>query len=192
MGYTNEQAGDFEKLKEAFRELTSTFGSFDNLLEAFGLSDMPQAQRYGIMFGLLVFTCTVTTVVALLVFGGSFQRIAEQAESGSPSLLSPTTARSQRALLYEQLLEGRKRMLQNYPPETLTTEPTNLTKMLLSDAPDGIGEVADLVAGKKTKNAQKKERYIPPYYEENYLEAYRRCQDRPGGTCAPSMLDRYV
>ena len=187
MGYANEDAGDLDRLLDAFREITKHFGSFDALLEAFGLADMPTAQRYGIMFGFLVFTCTITTVICLLIFGGTFKRIAEQAESSDPTLLSAFAVRSQRPLLLEQLLDGRERMLRNYPPQPLTEEFTNLTKMLMNVAPDPVMEdMGALVETTDSKNAKKnqngkKKRYMPPLYQENYLEAYRRCQDSPGG-----------
>jgi hypothetical protein len=176
--YPNAATGDLDKLQEAFREITSAFGSFENLLEAFGLSHLPQAQRYGIMFGILVFGCTITAVLGLLIFGGTFKRLAEEMESAEPTLLSATAARQRRALLLEGLLEGSSRMLRNYPPEPLMEELTNLTKLLMNESPDEYVVVDDFTnTDKKTK-----ERYIPPFFEENYLVAYRRCQDRPGGT----------
>ena len=33
----------------------------------------------------------------------------------------------------------------------------------------------------KNKNTKAKVRYIPPFYQENYTDAYRKCQDKPGG-----------
>lgn len=196
MGYTNEDAGDLDKLLDAFRDLTKRFGSVDAILEAFGLADMPTAQRYGIMFGFLVFTCTVTTVICLLIFGGTFKRLAEQAESGDSTMSSSFAARSQRPLLLEHLLDGRERMLSNYPPEPVTEEITNLTKMLLNVAPDPVmedmGALVETTKNKSTKNENgKKKRYMPPLYQENYLEAYRKCQDRPGGMFM-LLFKRYV
>lgn len=182
MPYANDQAGDFEKLQTAFTELTAMFGSFEGLLAAFGLSDMPQAQRYGIMFGCCVFFFTLTAVIGLLILGGSFKRIQQQAETGEATLLSPADARAQRALLLERLLQGRERMVRNYPEPPRTEDFTGLTTMLMNVAPN-THEIAELVH-KDSNNGKKKQeirRYIPPMYEENYLHAYRKCQDRPGG-----------
>ena len=64
MPYNNDPGtGDLEKLQKAFSELTENFGSVENILDAFGLSDMPTAQRYGIIFGFLVFTGTVLSLI---------------------------------------------------------------------------------------------------------------------------------
>jgi hypothetical protein len=155
---------------------------------------MPPAQRYGILFGVVVFCCTVAAVLMLLAFGGSFRRMKEQAETGQATILSPAEARQQRSLLLERLLDGRERMMQRYEQPALTDQPTKLTKMLLNEAPassdDGDPDLVDdenkdtTNKGKGTSGEKKEvERYIPPYYEENYIKAYRKCQDRPGGTC---------
>jgi hypothetical protein len=183
MPYSSEDTGDFDKLRTAFTELTAMFGSVEDLLKAFGLADMPQAQRYGILFGCLVFITTVTAVVALLVMGGTMKRIQEQAETGDATMLSPQAARAQRALLLERLLEGRERMVRNYTEPSKTEEFTSLTTMLMNVAPK-TDELAELVSDddKKEKKKQEIRRYIPPYYEENYVASYRKCQDRPGGT----------
>lgn len=211
MPYANDPSvGDFEKLQIALRDLATKFGSVDDLLRAFGLADMPQAQRYGILFGCIVFALTVTAVLVLLFLGGSFQRIAQQAATGDSTLLTASEARQQRSLLLEQLLEGRERMVRNYDndddhdphgPPVVSGKPrlTKLTKMLLNEAPDSPLEVQlELIEldenndasnnknKKETKGAAatKKARYIPPFYEENYIEAYRKCQERPGGMYA--------
>jgi hypothetical protein len=183
MPYASQDAGDFDKLRTAFTELTAMFGSVEDLLKAFGLADMPQAQRYGILFGCLVFITTVTAVVGLLVMGGTMKRIQEQAETGDATMLSPQAARAQRALLLERLLEGRERMIQNYTDPQKTEGFTNLTTMLMNVAPQ-TDELAQLVSkdNKKDKKKQEIRRIIPPYYEENYVASYRKCQDRPGGT----------
>lgn len=196
MPYTNDAAtGDLEKLQLAFREVTQKFGSLDDVLEAFGLAEMPAAQRYGILFGCIVFTVTVSTVLGLLILGGSFKRIAEQAETGEATVLTASEARSKRALLLEQLLEGRERMARRYSPPATTDQWTPLTRMLLNEAPDAPLEVdknaSDENATPGTKNHRGKEkgndsdstteRYIPPFYQENYTYAYRKCQDKPGG-----------
>jgi len=182
MPYSNDEAGDFDKLKIAFSEITHMFGSVDDLLAAFGLADMPQAQRYGILFGCIVFVCTISAVVGLLFVGGSFQRIQEQADTGEATLLSPADARAQRALLLERLLEGRERMVRKYPEDARSEEFTSLTTMLMNVAPN-THEIAELVHDddKTGKKKQEIRRFMPPMYEENYVAAYRKCQDRPGG-----------
>lgn len=197
---TDESVGDFAKLQLAFREITSKFGSVQELLQAFGLADMPLAQRYGILFGCVVFTLTISAVGALLMLGGSFRRIAEQAETGESTLLSAAETRQQRSLLLEQLLEGRERMIRNYEPEVVTDQPTKLVTMLINEAPDTdiLASYATTTATKDAKQQTKgkststeKARYIPPFYEENYIEAYRACQDRPGGTCKQSAKTQH-
>lgn len=65
----------------------------------------------------------------------------------------------------ERLLEGRDWMIKtNYPKseEGKSEKLTPLTRMLMTVAP--------------------KKGEIPKGYEENYKNAYRRCQDKPGGT----------
>jgi len=104
----------------------------------------------------------------------------------------------------ETLLEGKDRMARNYPVELKRRLPasdgrlTNLTKMLLNVAPgsriDDDENFTLVVAGKNADDEAKKEddnndaadnisedHYIPPHYQENYEQAYRKCQDRPGG-----------
>ena len=186
MSYSNtEVTGDLEKLQKAFQQVTASFGSVDSMLEAFGLAHMPAAQRYGILFGFLVFMTTISAVLALLVLGGSFQRIAEQTVTGKPTLLTSTEVRKERPLLLETLLEGRERLQKNYKPPTLTDQPTNLTLMLLNVAPDAVENEDDDESAQERQGTEKKspkERHVPLYYEENYSSAYRKCQDQPGGT----------
>jgi hypothetical protein len=188
MGYTNNNEGDFEKLLKAFKELTRMFGSVDDVLEAFGLANMPSAQRYGILFGFIVFLVTISSVVALLIFGGSFHRIREQAISGESTIKSATETRKERALLLEQLLEGRQRMLQNYKPIERTTNVTSLTKMLLNVAPSYIPkeeeiDLHDLYSNDELPiDSKRVEQLLPTLYKENYTDAYRKCLDKPGGT----------
>mmetsp|Transcript_6517 Transcript_6517/g.14291 ORF Transcript_6517/g.14291 Transcript_6517/m.14291 type:complete len:530 (-) Transcript_6517:63-1652(-) len=228
----NPESSDLDKLMDAVRSITASMSSVDDLLAAFGLVDMPQAQKYGIMFGILVFTCTVVAVVALLVLGGSFKRIAEQSGSAETSVPDAVTARSGRPLLLERLLEASEWMMKtNYPndDECATDQDfTNLTKMLLNVAPDTkkIKEIRALVDGDQggdgTANANTSDgddaqkeggggffgfggskkkvtadpaktnpnkeqtreeirKCIPEGYEENYVKAYRKCQDKPGG-----------
>ena len=170
MPYSNAgETGDFEKLQLAFAEISSTFASIDNVLEAFGLADLPSAQRYGIIFGCFVFVGTVITVLALLTLGGSFQRIAEQTQTGSSTTSNDYRSRSDRPLLLERLLDSRARLMtQNYPNPAQRKEGyTNLTKMMLNIPPPANGKVAkDDATG----------------YMRNFVLAYRKCQDLPGGT----------
>lgn len=191
MSYSNtEVTGDLEKLQKALQQVTASFGSVDSMLEAFGLAHMPSAQRYGILFGFLVFITTISAVLALLVLGGSFKRIAEQTVTGKPTLLTSTEVRKERPLLLETLLEGRERLQTNYSAPTLTDQATNLTQMLLNVAPDAVEDDNDnddrstkQHQGRNEKKSSHKERHVPPYYEENYSSAYRKCQDQPGGKC---------
>lgn len=190
MGYSNDGSDDLEKLRRAFAEITTKFGSIDDILAAFGLADMPLAQRYGILFGFIVFACTITTVIALLTFGGTFKRIAEQAQTGDATLLTAHDARAQRALLLEELLDSRERMRGNYPPAPRTEGLTNLTKMLLNVSPDSNVEDIGVEDGKENKKGDGK-RYVPAHYEQNYLKAYQKCQDRPGGECNRGYASRH-
>lgn len=171
MPYSNAaETGDFEKLQKAFSDILSTFGSVDNLLDAFGLSTLPSAQRYGIVFGCFVFVGTVTAVLTLLVLGGSFHRMAEQTKTGAVTIAHDFKARLDRPLLLERLLDARTRMMQrNYPNSRQRKEGlTNLTSMLLNVAPPPKGKSAkDDETG----------------YMRNFVVAYRKCQDKPGGTC---------
>mmetsp|Transcript_5361 Transcript_5361/g.12179 ORF Transcript_5361/g.12179 Transcript_5361/m.12179 type:complete len:459 (+) Transcript_5361:122-1498(+) len=160
----NSDLSDLDKIKQSLSSITS-IGSVNDVLAAFGLLDMPQAQKYGIMFGVIIFILTVVAVLTLLTLGGTWKRIEQQASSGESAVAPDSvTQRKRRPLLLERLLEGRDWMIKtNYPKkeqekiETLTP----LTKMLMTVAP--------------------KEGEIPEGYEENYKNAYRRCQDKPGG-----------
>jgi hypothetical protein len=170
MGYSNSDSDDFEKLRIAVAQLSEQFGSVDAILTAMGLADLPTAQRYGIFFGFVVFVCTVSAVVGLLVMGGTLQRLKEQAESGeATAAVAPHNERSQRALLMERLLEARERMLQKYKATTARVQqgPTELMQMLANIAP--------------TQKQGKTPANIPQQYQENYVKAYRTCQDKPGG-----------
>jgi hypothetical protein len=197
MGYSGSDVDDLEKLRRAATELAARFGSVDSLLESVGLAELPTAQRYGIMFGFVVFFLTIAAVIALLAFGGTFKRISEELQTGQPSSIQAAhDLRAQRALLLEQLLEGRERMNSNYQEPPTTEDLTNLTKMLLNEAPMasggslGKGKVnGNNDVGKERKEddlggkgASQSDRIYPPFYKENYTAAYRKCQDRPGGT----------
>jgi hypothetical protein len=185
MPHIGSDHSDFEKLQNAFADLTSKFGSPDNILEAFGLSEMPMAQRYGILFGVLVFVFTVSSVVALLVLGGSFKRIAEQAETGEATLQEGYKSRLGRALLLERLLDSRERLLNsNYPDRPKPKErKTNLTKMLLNVPPpkDNVSSFVDEDATKIQVKVKGQRAEVMVGYKENFVVAYRKCQDQPGG-----------
>lgn len=179
MSQVNPDMSDFEKLQQAFKEITSSFGSVESILAAFGLSDLPVAQRYGILFGFIVFTVTVSTVFGLLIFGGTFKRIIEQNNTGRPSVESDYRVRLERPLLLERLISSQERMTKlNYPNRYERKEGrTNLTKMLSSLAPpksdrQDKGETFDF----GNQNAASM-----VGYKQNYFMGYRKCQDKPGG-----------
>lgn len=178
---SNDMASDLDKLKQAFSSLTGTFSSVEDILAAFGFNTLPTAQRYGIVFGICVFTLTITTVMVLLIFGGTFARIAEQTKGGGETVKDAVHVRKSRPLLFERLLETRERMLkENYPPPPKRTQTTPLTEMLLNVP---YNNVADLVPEDDPKGKkQATKRQIPQGYEENYKKAYLTCQDKPGGT----------
>jgi RimJ/RimL family protein N-acetyltransferase len=178
MGYPSDQTGDYDKLMAALGDLTGKFGSVQDVLEAFGLADLPLAQRYGILFGFLTFFCTVSAVLLLLVYGGSFRRMAEQADTGHATLAAPHDARAQRPLLLESLLASRQRMMDsNYPSAPATTEkPTPLTQMLLNLSPPK----EDKRRG-QDKNQTASAATLVETYKKDYVLAYRTCQDKMGG-----------
>ena len=178
----NADQGDLAKLKQAFGEVAVAFGSVDNLLEAFGLTDMPTAQKYGILVGIVVFTLTVVSVLMLMILGGTFERIKEQAITGEPTLQDAFKTRKNRALLLERLLDARERLLkQNYPDRPKPSgEFTNLTKMLMSTAPPKENLAVDGTDKKNTNIKHRTEQTLTGY-KDNYIAAYRRCQDKPGG-----------
>lgn len=187
MPQINPNASDFEKLQLALQDITSKLGSFQAILQAFGLAELPTAQRYGILFGFLVFMVTVSTVVALLVFGGTFQRIAEQTQTGKlSSLESDYRVRLERPMLLERLLQARQWLLQqNYPQRPQRMEQTtNLTQMLSSVPPP-----KEDVNGKKNGDDEKAFDFSNQRsegmvgYKQNYFMGYRKCQDQPGGRC---------
>jgi hypothetical protein len=150
-------------------------------MNAFGLANMPVAQRYGIFFGFIVFVCTIGAVGSLLVMGGTFQRIAEQATTGDVVVPDPIRARNSRALLFERLLQARDRMVKdNYEAVKTTTGNTNLMLMLMNLTVK-IPNVAELATEGTKGKSKKEEAYVPPGYQVDYVEAYRKCQDKPGG-----------
>ena len=149
---------------------------------------MPQAQLYGILFGCIVFILTVATVLALLVFGGTFKRIVEQSNAGANGANSAEDdykSRMDRALLLERLLDSKEYLLQrNYSDDNDGKKRgykaeigyyTNLTKMLLNIKPPSKD-------GKEEQNANKERKVEIENYKHNYVLAYRKCQDKPGGS----------
>lgn len=184
MPQVNPDASDFEKLQLAFQDIAQKFGSINDVLEAFGLAELPTAQRYGILFGFIVFTLTVTTVLALLVFGGTFKRLAEEAETGKSTVESDYKVRLQRPLLLERLLEAQEWLeRENYPNRPgRKQQQTNLAKMLNSVPPPKQGE--DGNNEKETRDAvQSKDNRaaVMVGYKQNFVVGYRKCQDKPGG-----------
>ena len=176
---SSSNSSDTEKLWQALSEITSKFQNIETILQTFGLTTLPVAQRYGILFGCITFLATIATVLLLLLLGGTFSRIANESKSQNDNgsmdaaTSAPSDIRQQRSLLYEQLLEQRQRMLLRYSNVSTTSGPsendgmTVLTKMLCNVAPSSSNS-----------------RLSPPQqlgYEENYRLAYRQCQDRPGG-----------
>jgi hypothetical protein len=186
----NSAGSDIDKLLEALSFVTSV-RNFDDVLTVLGVGGLPAAQRNGIMFGILVFAVTITTVVTLLVKGGSFKRIVEQTEAGGVPIPDAIGERVGRPLLLERLLDAQERLLKNYPEEIRSENVSSLTKMLLNVAPDvakakevtdRLGLVDESDEGEKKKKIDEQlKKFIPDGYEENYIKAYRRCQDRPGG-----------
>ena len=161
----NSNLSDLDKVKQSLTSITS-ISSYDDVLRAFGLLNMPQAQKYGIIFGFVTFFLTVVAVLALLTLGGTWKRIEQQSQSGeSATAPDSVTQRKRRSLLLERLLEGREWMMRtNYPKkkEEKSEKLTPLTKMVMMVLP-------------------KEGNVISEGYEENYKNAYRRCQDKPGG-----------
>eukprot|EP00980_Cylindrotheca_fusiformis_P009732 scaffold2149_cov187-Cylindrotheca_fusiformis.AAC.10 len=193
MPHANAETSDFEKLQMAFQEITVKFGSVDDLLEAFGLADMPKAQRYGVLMGCVVFFCTVCTVLILLILGGSFKRIAEQTQ-GDATIESDYQARQGRPLLLERLLDARERLLaENYPNrEQRENRRTNLTKMLLNlPPPKDIPGVVDDTGAKQSVNKKQDRAEEMEGFKENFVWAYRKCQDKPGGAVIPGKPEAH-
>jgi hypothetical protein len=197
----NANGSDMDKLYTALHDVLASFGSVESMLQAFGLAQMPTAQRYGILFGVIVFGGTVGSVVLLLFLGGSFQRMQEQSVTGESTLLSAGQTRRQRALLYEQLLAARQRMVADYEKSSSSSTLAEnaaaffspLLQLLLNQAPSKVQRPPDLVLDERDKNSKppqqplptkspsNPEQFVPHMYKENYVKAYRRCQDRPGG-----------
>jgi Na+/pantothenate symporter len=176
-----DDTSDFEKLKLALHTLTGHFSSFEDFLGAFGLAHMPTAQRYGILFGFLVFFCTIIAVLSLLVLGGSFSRITEQMQTGEVTVTDPIAVRTNRPLLLETLLESRSRMMQEgYPQPITTTGMTHLMTLILN-MPIQVGTAVHELTDEDNAERAKQAQSIPIQYQNDYVEAYRVCQDKPGG-----------
>lgn len=202
---------DLDKLLSAFGSLRSAKDIFD----VFGVGNLPQAQKYGIFLGIGTFVVTVSSVIALLFLGGSFKRIADQAEGieASASVIpNAVEERVGRPLLLERLLEASDRMWKSYVDrgsggeegKVGKEEVTVLTKMLVNIAPDitkaqeilarlGDNKDGNTTTKKKKKVAQKKKKkeelnkLVPDGYEQQYIEAYRKCQEKPGGAFLPGL-----
>jgi len=199
---SSSTSNDFEKLKKALGGLK--VASFEDVAMKFGLSGLPKAQQYGILFGVLTFVSTVAAVVVLLVAGGTFGRLAEQSKNGGkPIPPDAVKVRARRPLLLERLLDMRKWMYEtNYPDQAnieSDTEVSTLTKMLLNVSPKSmdtygvLSEDAAEAAAAKRNNSKKGDSKrnsggagIPEGYQKNYLHAYSRCQDYPGGPLLPA------
>ncbi len=192
---SNTSTSDMEKLMEALSSITS-IRNFDDILALFGIVDLPTAQKYGIIFGCLVFTITISTVLTLLVLGGSFKRIEEQEKMGAHRAAMPGSVeeRVSRPLLLERLLEAQARLMEKYTTQEQANktnnsdEPTPLASMLMNVAPNvekAKEYMSTMVDEKDEKVLQKRKdeakKFLPEGYEENYVKAYRKCQDKPGG-----------
>jgi len=173
---------DLDKLLSAFASLQSA----EDIFDVFGVGNLPQAQKYGILLGITTFVVTVSSVIGLLVAGGSFKRIADQAEDGvEVSIPNSIEERLGRPLLLERLLEASERMRKSYRDgdavvatdggdgdKRETKEFTILTKMLMNIAPDvekAQAKMAGLVEENKTrakKNRKNKKKSVQEKMKE--------------------------
>lgn len=188
------ESSDLDKVFAALGGLTSSLGSFEDAMDVLGIGDLPSAQRWGILFGCVVFSATVSVVIALLIFGGSFRRIEEQARTGQATVTSSVDSRRARPLLLERLLDAREEGAKRYAAPTLS-ERTPLLESLLNVAPrlrdnDGSSVAAprlvDDTENETTKTTKKGDGakaayHVPEGYQDDYVLSYRRCQDAPGG-----------
>jgi len=189
---SKSDVSDFEKIFGALSFLKE-IQDFNSVLAIFGIDNLPTAQKYGIIFGCMTFTVTVATVLILLVMGGSFKRMTEQAQTGGASIPDAIEERVTRPLLLERLLEAQQRLLEKYPIPAKTEKMTPLCEMLVNIAPD-IAKAKEMTANltveneadKKIKDDKLKD-FLPDGYEKNYVRAYRRCQDKPGGAIISGM-----
>jgi hypothetical protein len=192
------ELSDVDKLLASLSTVTS-IRSINDILAIFGLDTLPTAQKYGIFFGIVTFTVTVSTVVFLLVAGGSFKRIAQQEENGGATVPCAIEERLTRPLLLERLLEASTRMMASYSStKKTTTKQTSpgrsvLVQKLVNIAPNVTkakevmgsliheDEADETVAKKIKEKKQELKKYMPDGYEQNYVLAYRKCQQKPGG-----------
>jgi len=143
---------------------------FNLFTDYFGLSTLPNPQKYGILFGILVFSLTIITVIALLILGGSFRRIQEQECGDNEVTLKKTLPsiiqqRIERAFLYDDLLESRKRMLLKYQKNVY----------------EGMTPIMDMLNSMSPKYYDKDKIVLPEGYEKEYVKGYLECQSKPGG-----------
>jgi RimJ/RimL family protein N-acetyltransferase len=173
---------DYDKILQSLSIVTS-IKSIDDILSAFGLLNMPTAQKYGIAFGIFTFTLTVIAVLSLLTLGGTWRRIEEQSRLGaSSSAPDAVTQRKRRPLLLERLLEGREwMMLMNYPKDGPRAKRANLTKMLMMVNPVGEGKGGGGLSATSSADKGGGDAQLSMGYQKNYHIAYRHCQDKPGG-----------
>ena len=157
---------DLEKLLSVFSSLRSANDIFD----VFGVGNLPQAQKYGIILGIVTFTVTVSAVIILLILGGSFKRIATQAEDAESGIMpNSIEQRLMRPLLLERLLEASERMVKRYELAWMESDVKNkkkvakysvLTELLMNVAPD-VCKAQKMMStlsdnkGKTTKKVQK-------------------------------------
>jgi RimJ/RimL family protein N-acetyltransferase len=189
----NTDSSDLDKLFAALSSITSIH-SVDDVLAIFGLRDLPTGHKYGLLAGCITFALTILTVFILLIKGGSFDRLMEQASSGEPTIPSVTEARVGRALIMERLLESREALMKNYSgskPEGVkdeSSDSTILTKVLINVAPQITKAHAIMISHGAPKDDESKKKLeedlndcLPAGYAVNYVDAYRVCQDKPGG-----------
>ena len=125
-------SSDWDKLQLALETLTTQLGLTGNGSVASDVMDfwtnLPVAQQIGIVLGCITFTCTVGTVLLLLIWGGSFQRMQQQAITEQA-----TQERHERLLWMQHLLDARDYMmrLKQATNDTQVTRPTTTTMMRL-------------------------------------------------------------
>jgi RimJ/RimL family protein N-acetyltransferase len=155
---------DLDKLTSALSILPALTPT--GLLQAFGLTNLPTAQKYGILCGIITFTLTVGTVLTLLTLGGSWKRIEQQESSGEvTSAPDSVVQRKKRALIMEHLLDNRDWMMSRYNTTSYKQDGEGITP---------LNELLSTIAPRNEAESNEA-------YQLNYKKAYRRCQDKPGG-----------
>lgn len=179
---------DMDKIRKAldFIKLPSLI----SVLKGFSLNSVPHSQRVGILAGIAIFTCTVMSVILLLFFGGSFDRIKEQAKNGDKPLPHENIrVRENRPLLLERLLEAREWMLKtNYPSNgvvaksegTSNSSRTPLLQMLLNVSPPNHNPLQTGAIALSSNNDD-----VAMAYQKDYVHAYYRAIDKPGAQPIP-------